>query len=104
VESDLIKGLCQAQPAWRVEAHGILVCFEKSEYPDAEDSSDEDVVVEHQALALCHRFCFARQRLKSVTASSSEMPLESRTSCQRADASFRAARSASLRLRRTGMK
>jgi hypothetical protein len=30
-----------------VEAHGILVCFEKSAYPDAEGSSEEDVGVKH---------------------------------------------------------
>jgi len=87
-----------------VEAHGILVGFEKSAYPDAKDSSEENVGVEHQAFVLRHRFCFARQCLKLVTASSSEMPSESRISCQRAAASFKAARSASSRLRRAGMK
>jgi hypothetical protein len=42
------------------------------------DTTRTVVGVEHQALAFCHRFCFARQPLKSVTASSSEMPFESR--------------------------
>src|ERR1700733_13858122 len=100
---DIVPSISEADVGC-VEAHGILIGFEKSAYLDAKDSSEENVGVEHQALVLCHRFCFARPCLKLATASSSEMPSESRTSCQRAAASFKAARSASLRLRRAGMK
>lgn len=51
-----------------------------------------------------HRFCLVRHSLKPATASSSEIPSASKTSCQRVVASRIASLSASLRLRRAGMK
>src|ERR1700733_1460631 len=88
----------------RIKAHKIFILFKKAADANTKHRPDENIRVQHHALRFHHLFCSARQRLKSVATSSSEIPFSARISCHRLAASRRAARSVSLRVRAAGMK
>ncbi len=86
------------------ERDGVFIGFKKAAHANAKDGPEKDVRIEHDAFLIGHRFCLVRHSLKPATASSSEIPSASKTSCQRVAASRIASLSASLRLRQAGMK